>query len=278
MTRSTDLDVSFFNDYADDVLEYLNEKYPFQTRKSKIASILLFLEATDPQGYKQAIEQYRRQMFEDIEEYDKDQDKQELTERQKQHMKSWEEIKQIVDKLAEEVKPLLTKSKTELTNEEKLKIQDYLISLAYGYQSPRRLLDYAEMKISNFTPEEDNYIDRKTGEFVFNKYKTAKTYGEQRIKIKPELLKLLKLWVGINESDYMILTKKGDKFTSPTLNLKLNNIFGKGVGVNLLRHAFVSSELKDMPKLTEMKETAEELGHNLEQMLKYKKNDYDTKR
>jgi hypothetical protein len=75
--------------------------------------------------------------------------------------------------------------------------------------APRRSLDYSLMKIKNFDREKDNYYEKD--KFVFNVYKTAKTYGKTVVDVKamaPDLNNLIKKWIKINKQNtsYILLS------------------------------------------------------------------------
>ena len=133
---------------------------------------------------------------------------------------------------------------------------------------PRRLLDYCLLKIKNYDVERDNFL--KSDKMTFNIYKTAKVYGEQFVNIPKELMPLVKKWVKVNPTDYFLFSSNEKPLTSPQVNKMLNKIFsGKHISVDILRHLFVSTKYKDMPKLTEMLNTSQQLGHSLNTSLEY---------
>jgi predicted secreted protein len=87
-------------------------------------------------------------------------------------------------------------------------IQQYIILCLLGgiFIAPRRSLDYTEFKIKSINKDDDNYLDKN--ELVFNKYKTAKFYNEQRVAIPKELKSILTKWIKNNNS------KKVDSISS----------------------------------------------------------------
>ena len=77
----------------------------------------------------------------------------------------------------------------------------------------------------------------------FNSYKTAKTYGLQIIEITdPELLKILKKWIKVNPTEWLLFDANMNQLSSVKLNQRLNKIFDKKVGVNQLRHTFLTDK------------------------------------
>jgi hypothetical protein len=64
---------------------------------------------------------------------------------------------------------------------------------------PRRSLDYCEFKIKNIDREKDNYLDKN--KLIFNRYKTAKTYGQQSVDIPVQLRNILTKWSKLNPNE-----------------------------------------------------------------------------
>jgi len=158
-----------------------------------------------------------------------------------------EQIRDIFDKVKKDAE-FYMKKKTDLTMNELQIIQKYIILciLSGIYIAPRRLKDFTDFKIKN-VGENDNYIDKKT--LVFVSYKTAKTYGEQRIEMPKELVSILKKWVKINPTEYLLFNHKGEKLIYTNLTQRLNEILGKGLSVNALRHSFLKEKYTDYSKL-----------------------------
>jgi len=147
-------------------------------------------------------------------------------------------------------------------------IQQYIILclLSGIFIAPRRSLDYTEFKISNIDKDADNYLDKN--ELVFNKYKTAKFYNEQRVSCPKELLSILKKWIKTNNNDYLLFDSNGEKLTSVKLNQRLEKIFGKKVAVNLLRHSFLTDRFKDeIERKSAMDKVAQNMGTSSAQVI-----------
>lgn len=140
------------------------------------------------------------------------------------------------------------------------KIQDYIIvCLVSGiFISPRRSKDWTNFKIHKST-DADNYLYK--GQFVFNDYKTKSTYGQQVIKCPKELLSILKKWMDINPTDYLLFDTKFHQLTSPQFTHKLNAIFGKGIGSSQMRKTFLSDKFGSMHDTeAKLKQITTEMG------------------
>ena len=98
-------------------------------------------------------------------------------------------------------------------------IQFFILALMSGITGlPPRRSEYSLVKIRNFNKEHDNYYDK--GKFTFNVYKTAPVYGRVVIDVKklaPQLDKLLKKWIKINKTDYLLYSANHKPLSSSQL-------------------------------------------------------------
>jgi hypothetical protein len=113
--------------------------------------------------------------------------------------------------------------------------------------APRRAKDFCDFKIKNIDTAKDNYL-RKT-DLIFNSYKTAKCYGEQVVKIPIVLKNILAKWIKINPTDWLLFDTNMNPLTSVKMNQRLNRLFdGKKVGINQLRHTYLTDKYADTLK------------------------------
>jgi len=257
--------LDFFNNEYNEVLDFLKEK-PYSSRKTILASLISFCDNED------AIEEYRKHMKKDIQQYNEFIGTHKLTEKQSEN---WVNVSEMNEKLKELQKQAnFVYSKTsKITPKDIQNVQDYVILSLYLKNDPRRLMDYVNMKFRNFNPETDNYMT--TLRFVFNKYKTKKSYGKQSIDISNPLKLVLKKWIKfINENNYdgdhLLFNIEFKPLTPTTLNNRINKIFGKNVGVNIIRHARISEELG--PEYKKLQEKAKRYGHDMSMQSDYIKN------
>ena len=120
--------------------------------------------------------------------------------------------------------------------------------------------------------KEYNYLDTKTMKWVFNNFKTKKTYKQQVIDVPDELKKLLKVYfkfhpkskeIKSGEPVPFLMTYDGKAIDNSTeMTRALNKIFGKKVGSSLLRNIYLTSKYGDQAK--ELKEDAKEMGTSVE--------------
>jgi hypothetical protein len=261
-----EFDMDLFFDKPKEVISYLHDHSPIPSRRKTTLSALVVLTAHEPKVH----DQYRSQMMDDISISEKKLKEQEKSETQKDNWMSLDEIKKIYNELEKDVRPLWTKRLLNMADLQKL--QDFIILSMYILQPPRRLKDYTEFKIRNIDKENDNYFDKKAKKLVYNNYKTAKFYNQQKVDINPRLEKILKKWEQINPTDYLLFDYKQQKLRPDQLTRRLNGVFGKKISVNLLRHIYLSDGLlKDVPALKQMEKVAEDMGHSVNEQLLYKK-------
>ncbi len=225
-------------------------------------------------------EAYRDLMLSDIKAYNQSITKQEKTEAQEKSWVTQEEVKQKYNELQKRADKLVKKDN--LTNSEVQEVQNFIIlALLSGVHIPvRRSKDYVDFKIGNIDEDKDNYISQGGKELVFNSYKTSKHYGTQKIKLPTKLRNILKRWIAINPSDYLLVDSRmnplgGENGSSTNgavkLNQRLERIFGKKVGVNGVRHSIITEKYRHIE--LEMKKTMKKMGPSDNQLTTYVKND-----
>jgi len=258
--KSVELNCDWFNN-EDDIIELLKDK-PASTRKTTFAALVAISKGND---------KYKKAMMNDSKVYQEFIDTQTKTKTQEDNWKSFDEVKKIYDEMYNRVKPLLNSKQLLSTKDFKL-VQDFIIlALTCGvWISPRRSMDWCEMAIKNIDKGHSNYIDKNF--FVFNKYKTAKFYDEQRVEIPKGLKLILNKWLKLNPHDYLLVDSNNNKMSNVKLTQRLNAIFDGKISTSMLRHIFLTDKLKDIPALKELKQMAQDMGHSVSEQLTYIKN------
>ena len=246
----------------------------YEMRKFKMANeILHHLQTIEPNKRKTILsalviitdnKEYREQMLDDIKAYNIETHKQEKTPEQAENWIEQNDIKTILSDLENEAKIIYKKKK--LSNTDLQAIQNYIIVAITGgvYIPPRRSKDYVAFKVKNIDKDVDNYMDKN--KFVFNAYKTAKTYGTQSIDIPSTLSKIIKKWIKVNPTDYLFFDSNCNPLTNVKLNQRMNKIFNKKASVNVMRHSYLSSKYGDkIEELKEMKEDMSKMGTSMTQ-------------
>lgn len=242
--------ISFFNNH-EKIIEHIEQMEKAQSKKTTLSALFVLT----------GIPEYQQEMNKNIKvvnEFYKEQKND--PERQKK-LKSFEEILAI----HEQIKAKFKKNPT-INNRMDLLIS-YLVSGVLGEElPPRRVLDYANMKIRNYAANE-NYV--KSGKFYFNQYKTKDRHGSQVITIPKELNSFINKWKQVNEeSDYLLLNEDEKPYTSPSLSKKISRLFD-GNSMDMLRSIFLSHYYRDLPQVKKMEDLAYKMGHSVNSALQY---------
>lgn len=227
------------------ILNYLRD-VPANKRKTILSALVVLTEN----------DEYRNVMTDDVEDYNEEIKKQEKTDTQRDNWITMEEVQQVYEQLENDAKILFRKSNK--TNHDMIEIQNYVIVALLGgiFIPPRRSLDYCAMKIKNVNRDEDNYISKN--KFVFNKYKTAKTYGRQELEMPQQLKNILNRWISINDGEYLFMDTRGNPLNSVKLNQYMNKIFGgRKIAINAMRHSYLTD------KYAETSENSKKLAKEL---------------
>jgi hypothetical protein len=258
-------------DNIDAVLKFYDD-IPYTTRKAHISGLISFID-DDSKESKPALEKLRSVLIKDVDQYKTYIDSQEKSMSQNENWIEWNEVIRRYKVFEKEVLPLWRLKPEDVNKGNYNKLQMFVLISCYVLIPPRRALDLTAFKIRNVDETKDNYMKGKN--FVFNNYKTSKTYGKNEVPIDTKLHSIIKKWMKVNTSDWLLngANHKSKPISSPQLNNFLNNFFDKRVSVNLLRHSFLTHLYKDMPDLKDMKETAEAMGHSVSQALEYIKKD-----
>lgn len=245
--KTKEIEIDKFND-TKDILEHLKSLEP--NKRKTILSALVVI--TDNKAY-------RELMLEDIKDYNKEQNKQVKSDNQQESWVSKDVITSLYDKLKKQATIEYKKENKSMSDFQD--IQNYVILSLLGgiYVPPRRSKDFVDFKLKNIDKKMDNYMEKNN--LVFNSYKTAKTYGTQKIEMPKELKAILTKWKSINPTEYLLFDSNLKQLTNVKLNQRLNKLFGKKVSVNQMRHTFLSDKYADMiDKKNELTKDMKQMG------------------
>jgi len=241
-------------------MEFLKEK-PSQTRKS-ILSALFVLTGN---------ESYRKLMIEDCGVVNAQYKNQTKSTKESENWLPIDKIRDIYNTLMTKIKAIFNRS---ILGDYPTIMEFWLVALLGGVSGlpPRRSLDYGAMKIRNYDPKTDNYY--KAGKFYFNRYKTANKYGLQTLDVPKDLQVLLRKWIKMNDTDYLLFSSNKKPLSSPQINRILNKVFdGLHISVDMLRHIFLTDKYSNVPAIHEMEQLAKDMGHSVNMAMQYVKKD-----
>lgn len=272
-------DFKFLNK-VDSIIEKLN-KYKDNTKRGFLISIVSVLGCCpDDKKLVKLKNSYYQLMINKSKEI-KNNETTELTDEQKENWITWEDILKKFEEIQEEVKKFMENKN--LNIKEYNFLLGYVILSCYIFNSPRRNKDYQNMNIVKKNDEnlskEINYYVYDDNKFIFNKYKTEKTYGNQEIDVSDNLKNALHNYLKFHP----VLKGKVKKTTNTPLfvnhngtELKeinsitriLNKMLGnKKMGSSALRHIFLSNKYKDVSN--DMKNDANLMAHSQSQQQQY---------
>ena len=231
-----DIDLKKF-EKPKETLKFL-EDMPPNRRKTVLSALVIITDNKE----------YRDKMLEDVRNYNADINKQQKSETQEENWVQGGELKSLYADIKQNA-DLLYKKKN-LTMEDMQNIQSYIILSVLGgfFIPPRRSKDYCDFKIKNVDQTKDNYMDKNA--FFFNSYKTQKYYGKQSLDIPVPLKNIIRKWITINPTDYLLFDSNGNQLTSVKLNQRLNKLFGKKASVNALRHTYLTDKYEEHMKVS----------------------------
>ena len=204
--------INFFSDDVKPILEYLDSKNN-QTKKTSLSA--LFVLTGKPE--------YREVMVKVMAEVNATYQEQKKSKKQEENWISEDEVRQVYNNLLQKATAML--SKKAIFDDTQF-IQFLLVAFLSGAGGipPRRSMDYGDLKIRNYDPKIDNYY--KNGKFYFNVYKTSKSYGLQTIDVPKPLNTIIKKWIKLNTTDFMLYSTNKQKLSSPQISRILNSAFG----------------------------------------------------
>lgn len=198
-------------------------------------------------------------------------DPHEKSEVQQENWTEWEDVLKKKQQLDTDISNFHSLKKLNPSQYDTL-LQLVILSL-YTDIPPRRNQDYQFMyvvkKLPKDAPTDRNYYDIASKQFIFNKYKTSKTYGQAKVDIPESLQNVLSLYV-----KHHPLSKTKEKNGFPFLvkfdgtplnnvngiNRILNKLFGKRVGSSMLRHSYLTSKYGNTIK--EMEQDGIDMAHS----------------
>jgi hypothetical protein len=251
-----------------EVVQAIIDTYAPSTQSSQygiLASVLSLF--ADKPTYKKAYKHWREKSIE-AHKAASQKDVHEKSEKQEENWLNWEEVEKKKSGLKEEVSPFISTKK--LSEGQFDTLLQYVVLSLYTDVAPRRNQDYLDMYVIKRLPKEypkdKNYYDLHSKQFVFNKYKTSKTYGEQRIAVPDELQSVLATLIKFHphksQKEFKLLVKADGSplNTVNSITRILNRIFDRAVGSSMLRHIYLSSRFGGSTK--EMNETADAMAHS----------------
>jgi hypothetical protein len=144
-------------------------------------------------------------------------------------------------------------------------VKKFVLFLLYcgKFMPPRRITDYSLLLWDYDGTTDYNYIYINGNKFVFNKYKTAATYGQQIINIPKQIMKYINLHRKLNYADSkskFMFSSTEYPLAAVSINSFLSDIVGKQTNSNIFRKIYISELFKSHKSLKEIKEATTLMG------------------
>jgi len=252
---------------------------PITTQKGRLTCVVVFLKAINSKP--ELLKVYFDKMIEVAKEYQDWLKLQKKSDKQKDNWLTQEELDDIINKLALDVK--MYKNKDELTRSEYNRLQVYVLLRLLDKFSIRN--EFGNMRVVKDAPKDTtlNYlVFSKIPKIILNKFKTKKFLGTREYEIPTELKAILKILFKFNKSDYLLTkhdrkTELGSNGVSKLLSAFFKKITGKSISTSMLRHISATKDQEGKPSILEEEAEAEKIKqkylHNEQQHKLYAKKD-----
>lgn len=263
-----------------DVIMARLAEYAESTQKSSLGVIVAVLTSLKDKAAYKALYNFYYERMSNASKQAREADTTEKTDKQEMNWTKWEDVIAKRNEMAEKLPTPKTKLMTLAMWNNML---SYVLLCLYTMIPPRRNLDYQNLyvvkKWNDKMDKDKNYYDLSNHTLIFNKYKTSKAHGEQKIDISDnkELRAAIDLFIHFHperkKPEYRFLVNMDGSALSSINSITriLNKIFGKNIGSTMLRHVYLSDKYK--MDMSEMKKDADAMGHTVGTQREYIKVD-----
>ena len=197
--------------------------------------------------------------------------KHELSENQKKNYIPWNVVVKVYNKVKS------NKDISQHTHKEYV-----LLSLYVKLGGVRRIEDFTQLYIYNGDSSDinKNYYLMDKSQFIFNNFKTNFTYDKetnekkhkaQTVKISKLLNDIIKEYINKYNINDMLLELTDNQIKSYIRNIFKRYIDNKDIGIDILRHSFITWFLSKNPTSDQKKRVAYIMGHNIDMQENYMK-------
>ena len=258
----------------EDVMDKLSDLHYLSQRNILNAVVVLLMALNSDEKYDKLLEEYGSLRDGLNDKYSDEQKSGVISDKQSKNFATTEEVFTMINKMADELKPLKKKSKDDITKKEMQLLQAFVLFNIYARMPFRN--DVAGMeaiqkraynKLSEEEKKAKNFLVVEKGGlfFVLNKYKTAKKYEELDLPIEdPTLKKILRYYLKMNGMGVLFKTSTGKALTRIELSKVLlkysQKYMGKSISTTLLRKIYLSSKYGNMKE--ELEKDNKVMGHS----------------
>ena len=258
-----------------DVMDKLSDLHYLSQRNILNAVIVLLMALNDDKKYDELLEEYGKLRDELNNKYNDEQKSGVISDKQSKNFATTEEVFNMINEMADELKPLKKKSNDNITKKEKQLLQAYVLFNIYARMPFRNdvagmmsINQAAYKKLSDEEKKENNYLvvpSKGNLYFVLNKYKTSKKYQELDLKIEDkDLRKILRYYLKVNGMGVLFKTSTDKPLTRIELSKVLlkysKKYMNKSISTTLLRKIYLSSKYGNMKE--ELEKDNKVMGHS----------------
>ena len=258
-----------------DVMDKLSDLHYLSQRNILNAVIVLLMALNDDKKYDELLEEYGKLRDDLNNKYNDEQKSGVISDKQSKNFATTEEVFNMINEMADELKPLKKKSNDNITKKEKQLLQAYVLFNIYARMPFRNdvagmmsINQAAYKKLSDEEKKENNYLvvpSKGNLYFVLNKYKTSKKYQELDLKIEDkDLRKILRYYLKVNGMGVLFKTSTDKPLTRIELSKVLlkysKKYMNKSISTTLLRKIYLSSKYGNMKE--ELEKDNKVMGHS----------------
>jgi hypothetical protein len=260
----------------DELMDKISELHYLSQRNMLNAIIVLLMALNHDEKYDDLLEKYGKLRDEMNDKYSDEQKSGIISDKQSKNFATTEEVFEMINKMAEDLKPIKKKTKDNITKKEMQLLQAYTLFNIYARMPFRNdvagmiaINQAAYKKLSDEEKKENNYLvvpSKGQIYFVLNKYKTSKKYEELDLPIEdPNLRKILRYYLKMNGMGVLFKTST----TKPLTRIELSKVLlkyskaymGKSISSTLLRKIYLSSKYSKVKD--EMEADAKMMGNSV---------------
>jgi hypothetical protein len=152
-----------------------------------------------------------------------------------------------------------------------------MILLLFGGVEPPTRLEWATVKLvkrnmaQKIKNENIMYLEKRDYILLIQSHKNFKKSGVLLKKLKPETTLFLKKYIkrfNVNFNENVLRKDNGEPYSSPEqfgqrIRTLFKKYFNKRIGASMLRSIFLSHFYRKTPKLLEMQEVSNMMGHSI---------------
>ena len=258
----------------EDVMDKLSDLHYLSQRNILNAVVVLLMALNSDEKYDKLLEEYGSLRDGLNDKYSDEQKSGIISDKQSKNFATTEEVFTMINKMADELKPLKKKSKDDITKKEMQLLQAFVLFNIYArmpFRNDVAGMEAIQKRAYNKLSEEDKKVKNflvveKNGLFfVLNQFKTQAKYKSLNLPIEdPTLKKILRYYLKMNGMGVLFKTSTGKALTRIELSKVLlkysQKYMGKSISTTLLRKIYLSSKYGNMKE--ELEKDNKVMGHS----------------